>query len=51
MSNEKQFGVLHEIGDYYQPKKLSDDDNHRINEQLNNTDDDKDKYPKKYGNE
>ena len=26
MSNEKQYGVLHEIGDYYQPKKLSDDE-------------------------
>lgn len=50
MSNEKQYGVLHEIGDYYQPKKLNDDDNHRLNEQLNNTDDNKDKS-KRYGNE
>lgn len=49
MSNEKQFGVLHEIGDYYQPKKLSDDDNRKINEQLNT--DDKDNNSKKYGNE
>ena len=49
MSNEKQYGVLHEIGDYYQPKKLSDDDNNRINEQLNT--DDKDNNSKKYGNE
>lgn len=49
MSNEKQYGVLHEIGDYYQPKKLSDDDNHRINEQLNT--DDNDNNSKKYGNE
>lgn len=49
MSNEKQYGVLHEIGDYYQPKRLSDDDNHRINEQLNT--DDKDNNSKKYGNE
>ncbi len=32
---EKQYGVLHEIGDYYNPKPLSDEDNKKINEQLN----------------
>ena len=32
---EKQYGILHEIGDYYQPKLLTNDDNKKINEQLN----------------
>lgn len=32
---EKQYGVLHEIGDYYDPKPLSDEDNKKINEQMN----------------
>lgn len=35
MSQDKQYGVLHEIGDYYQPKPLSPEDNRAINEQIN----------------
>jgi hypothetical protein len=32
---DKEYGVIHEIGDYYKPKKLSDEDNRAVNEQLN----------------
>ena len=34
---EKQYGVIHEIGDYYDPKPLSDEDNKKINEQISPT--------------
>lgn len=40
MNNDKQYGVLHEIGDYYQPKKLDEEDNKAINEQMKKTADD-----------
>ncbi len=41
MSDQKQYGVLHEIGDYYQPKKLTEEDNKAINEQMNREDQNK----------
>lgn len=34
----KQYIVLHEIGDYYQPQPLSEKDNKIINEQMNKKD-------------
>ena len=46
--DNKQYGVLHEIGDYYQPKKLSEEDNRAINEQMNSRkNDDNDEDDKK----
>jgi len=32
----KQYGVLHEIGDYSQPQKLNEEENKQVNEQVNN---------------
>ena len=38
---DKQYGVLHEIGDYSAPRPLNDDDNRAVNEQMSQQDDDK----------
>ena len=31
----KQYTILHEIGDYYHPVELNESDNKKINEQVN----------------
>ena len=31
---EREYGVLHEIGDYSRPQELSKEDNKAVNEQL-----------------
>lgn len=34
---DKQYGVLHEIGDYSAPRTLSEEDNKTVNEQVNSS--------------
>ena len=45
--DNKQYTVLHEIGDYYQPSPLSEEDNKRINEQVKQSEKDKSKKDNK----
>lgn len=40
--DNKEYGVIHEIGDYSAPRKLSEEDNQAVNEQLRKDKDNKD---------
>ena len=31
---DKEYGVIHEIGDYFKPQKLNEEDNKAVNEQV-----------------
>lgn len=35
--DKKEYGVIHEIGDYYHFKPVSKEDNEKLNEQFNST--------------